>query len=124
MLKLLDEALLNSCSDNDRMDIKTAASEACLNAMEHGNGYDPGLNVIVSIGIAGDTVSVEVCDHGEGAELYSLAGNSGPDNEKPGGLGLYIINGLTDKWEYSYNPKDKLFCVRMYKKINEERNGV
>src|SRR5215210_5262755 len=51
--------------DRERVeDLKTALGEACINAIEHGNGRAPGLRVDVSCVGAGDRLEVEVRDRG------------------------------------------------------------
>lgn len=122
VLKLLEKVLHHSsCCESDCLDIKTAAAEACLNAIEHGNRLNPDLSVNISIQVTGDTVAVEVCDHGEGAELQALICNNALNDESTGGWGLHLIDKLMDKWEYLYKPDDKLFCVRIIKNISKGR---
>src|SRR4051812_42566180 len=51
--------------DRERVeDLKTALGEACINAIEHGNGRAPGLRVDVSCISAADRLTIEVCDRG------------------------------------------------------------
>ncbi len=47
-------------------DLKTAVSEACLNAMEHGNLNRPDKRVLVSINYKDHVFSISVRDEGEG----------------------------------------------------------
>jgi serine/threonine-protein kinase RsbW len=108
-------------AESDCMDIETAAAEACLNAMQHGNRLDPKLSVNIHIQVTDNKVTVEVYDHGEGAELQALIHTNALNSEKTGGWGLHLINMLTDEWEYFYKPDEKLFCVRMNKYISEGR---
>lgn len=103
------------------MDIETAVAEACLNAMLHGNKLNPGLSVNIHIQVTEQKVTVEVCDHGEGAELRALVRDRGSDCERPGGWGLHLIDNLVDEWEYFYKSDEKLFCVRMNKYISGDR---
>ena len=51
-------------------DLKTAVSEACLNAMEHGNRGRPDARVIVTMSFNGDTFSVTVTDEGTGITTF------------------------------------------------------
>src|SRR6266511_5443537 len=51
--------------DRERVeDLKTALGEACINAIEHGNGRTPGLHVDGSCFGSEDRLTVEVCDCG------------------------------------------------------------
>jgi serine/threonine-protein kinase RsbW len=80
-------------------DLKTAVSEACLNAMEHGNMWRPEAKVVVTMDFAGDNLTVTVIDEGRGmGELPPE-----PDVERklenletPVELGTFLIKRLTD----------------------------
>lgn len=116
VLELLEKALQHSvCRECDRMDIRTAAAEACLNAIEHGNRLDPALMVKVCIQVTGSAVIVDVCDHGSGADLRALCDRQPLQTDSSRGHGLYLISRLIDKWNYCYQPENKLFCVRLKK---------
>lgn len=109
----------SGCCEEDCMDIKTAVAEACLNAIEHGNGMNPDLSVNIHVRVIGNAVTIEVCDHGEGAELKALTGNNGIKAGRSRGWGLHLIDKLVDEWEYFHKPKDKLFCLKMKKNISK-----
>src|SRR3989304_7134301 len=53
-------------SDARIEDLKTAVSEACLNAMEHGNKMDPEKKVIVSLTVEDSRLQIAVHDEGKG----------------------------------------------------------
>ncbi len=80
-------------------DIKVALAEACTNAITHGiNDYD---NFQVSFMIDEDKLTVSVCDSGRGCAVKEI---KNPDfnhlnNEKEGGLGIFIIRSLMDNVE-------------------------
>src|SRR5215211_1423830 len=59
--------------DRERIeDLKTALGEACINAIEHGNGRTPGLHVEVSCVCEGERLTIHVHDMG----LKRFQGNS------------------------------------------------
>jgi len=103
-------------------DLKTAVSEACLNAMEHGNKNHPDRRVLVSMNYKDHVFSVSVMDQGEGM------GNTPekpaePDIEKkiealetPRGLGMFLIKQLVDQVEYN-KMTDEGHMVRMVLKL-------
>ncbi len=71
--------------DRERIeDLKTALGEACINAIEHGNGRAPGLHVVVSCVCAGELLTIEV--HDKGLKRYQLRG-----------MGLMMIGQLMDE---------------------------
>ncbi len=103
-------------------DLKTAVSEACLNAMEHGNQNRPDKRVLVSMNYKDHVFSVSVMDEGEGMgetpEIPEM-----PDIEKkiesletPRGLGMFLIKQLVDQVEFNQITKEG-HMVRMVLKL-------
>jgi serine/threonine-protein kinase RsbW len=82
-------------------DLKTALGEACINAIEHGNGRTPGLHVEVSCVCEGERLTIEV--HDRGLNRYQGAsGEVGIDLKLKGlaplrGMGLMMIAQLVDE---------------------------
>jgi len=79
--------------------LKTAVSEAAMNAIEHGNALDPALAVDVRVRAGGGVLTVAISDHGGGA----LPEPETPDLEakldglqKPRGWGLFLIRNMVD----------------------------
>ena len=102
-------------------DLKTAVSEACLNAMEHGNKLRPDSRVIITMKCGDGDFSVSVLDEGEGIKETPKE----PDIKKkinnletPNGLGLYLIKQLVDKVEFNEMTKDG-HSVRMVIKMTQ-----
>jgi serine/threonine-protein kinase RsbW len=88
----------------DRIDdLKTAVSEACMNAIEHGNRLRPDARVIVTMNFENDAFTVSVTDEGKG--ILDLPKK--PDieqkiekKETPRGLGIYLMEQLMDQVEF------------------------
>ena len=103
-------------------DLKTAVSEACLNAMEHGNKNHPERRVIVTMNYRDHVFSVSVVDEGEGMNENpeipkKLDIEKKMDNlETPRGLGLFLIEQLVDQVEYN-KMTDEGHMVRMLLKL-------
>ena len=100
-------------------DLKTAVSEACLNAIEHGNKGRPEARVVVTMNFKDNTFNVSVKDEGEGLEEWPQI----PDiNEKtnklesPRGLGIYLIKQLVDQVDF-HKKSDKGHIVSMVIKL-------
>lgn len=100
-------------------DLKTAVSEACLNAMEHGNKGRPDARVVITMNCGDDDFSVTVFDEGKGIRELP----NPPDIqkkiqnlEKPNGLGLFLIQQLVDQVEFNQMAKDG-HSVRMVIKM-------
>lgn len=99
-------------------DLKTAVSEACLNAIEHGNKGRTDARVIVTMDFKDDTFSVSVMDEGKGIPEMPES----PDIDKkieeletPRGLGIYLMKQLTDQVEF--NAEGDGHVVRMVIKL-------
>ncbi|MGB9751554.1 MAG: ATP-binding protein [Roseiflexus castenholzii] len=88
-------------------DLKTAVSEACLNAIEHGNAQTAGMRVGVTCVWENDGLTVRVLDHG----LRCYTGHVAPciaskvHGEAPlRGMGLYLIAQLVDTYGFETSP--------------------
>ncbi len=86
-------------SDNRIEDLKTAVSEACLNAMEHGNAMNTTTKVGISLSINRTKMKVAVEDKGKG--IRENINEPNIDNkingtETPRGWGIFLIKRLVD----------------------------
>jgi serine/threonine-protein kinase RsbW len=89
----------------DRIDdLKTAVSEACMNAIEHGNRLRPDARVTVTMNFENDVFVIAVRDEGEG--MLDLPKK--PDieqkieqKETPRGLGIFLMKQLMDQVEFN-----------------------
>lgn len=86
-------------------DLGTAVSEACLNAIRHGNLMDETTKVLVILNIEETKLAIDVKDEGRGGPPPDEFEE--PDIEKqiagleaPGGLGLFVIQHLVDEAEF------------------------
>ena len=85
----------------DRLErLKTAVGEATMNAMEHGNRYDPDLSVAIQVRASSEVLTVSITDHGGGQEIPEA---DAPDLEaklaglqSPRGWGLFLIRSMVD----------------------------
>lgn len=77
--------------------VALVTSEAVTNAMEHGNTFNPDLQVHVDLVHGRDAVVVQVCDEGPGFDPASVPH---PVKEgsllAEGGRGLYLMRELAD----------------------------
>lgn len=88
-------------------DLKTAVSEACLNAIEHGNAQT--LDLRVDVRCVWDGSRLTVCVQDQGLRLYSGHTMPGIEQRLPGdapprGLGLYLITQLVDAYGFEPSP--------------------
>ena len=89
--------------------LKTAVAESTMNAMEHGNRYDPEVPVKIQVWLLKERLLVRVIDRGSGP-LSSLTAK-GPDLEAkledaqtPRGWGVFLIERMVDEVRVSGNP--------------------
>ena len=106
--------------------LKTAVAEATLNAMEHGNHYDPELEVNIVVRVSDRAVSamhadtvVSVCitDQGSGP----IPEHTHPDlqaklqgTQSPRGWGLFLIKNMVDEMNVSGDGEKHLVELVMY----------
>ena len=84
-------------------DVSTALIEACSNAIEHGNRFDPGKRVVVTLCFNGSSFSASVKDEGPGFDFKSaLDEDSPPDPMSERGRGLMIMKAFTDSLTFRY----------------------
>jgi len=103
-------------------DLKTAVSEACLNAMEHGNKGRPDARVVISMHLGDKDFRVTVKDEGNGIPYI-------PQNidirrkverlEPPNGLGLFLIQQLVDRVDFN-EETDGGHVVKMILKMENQ----
>jgi serine phosphatase RsbU (regulator of sigma subunit)/CHASE1-domain containing sensor protein/anti-sigma regulatory factor (Ser/Thr protein kinase) len=89
--------------------LKTAVAESTMNAMEHGNRYDPEIPVRIQVWLLKERLLVRIIDRGSGP-LSSLTAK-GPDLEAKlenlqtaRGWGVFLIERMVDEVRVSGNP--------------------
>ena len=100
-------------------DLKTAVSEACLNAMEHGNKRRSDARVVVTMFLSDKDFSVSVKDEGDGIENIpqDIDIKRKVENlEPPNGMGIFLIQQLVDQVEFN-EMTDGGHVVKMVLKI-------
>lgn len=102
--------------------LKTAVAEATMNAMEHGNRYDPDLPVEIQVSTADDQVVVAITDHGGGQEIQEA---DSPDLDaklaglqSPRGWGLFLIRNMVD--DMNVRSDDVHHTVELIMKLGAE----
>jgi serine phosphatase RsbU (regulator of sigma subunit)/anti-sigma regulatory factor (Ser/Thr protein kinase) len=99
-------------------DLRTAVSEACLNAIEHGNRMHETANVEVVLKPAAQGLTVQIFDVGSG---FAKDAKPSPDlakkisgEEAPRGIGLFLIEQLVDEVEYTtLSPRGHVTTLRL-----------
>lgn len=118
--------------DRDRIeDLKTALSEACINAIEHGNMLEPSLRVHVTCQDRGGYLQIDI--HDQGVKDYVGSNRPLTIAEKLAGLGplrgmgLMLITELADKAEFVSVSKGNCFRLTFYRQpstVSREPSSV
>ena len=105
-------------------DLKTAVAEACINAIEHGNGMNQSLRVGVALSTSETELEVKVSAEGTGSEIEEPGL---PDIDKkmlgeedPRGMGMFLIQALVDEAEWHKGPPGKSY-VRLVIRLDKEK---
>ena len=89
--------------------LKTAVAEATMNAMEHGNRYDPEVPVKIQVWLLEECLLVRIIDRGSGpppsqaTEMPDLEAKL-EGMQTPRGWGLFLIKNMVDEMRVSGNP--------------------
>lgn len=101
--------------------LKTAVAEATMNAMEHGNHYEPDKPVSIQVLASQAVLSVRITDHGGSHTLRADAGTEAPDLEAklaelqtPRGWGLFLIKHMVDEMHISSDTTHHTVELIMY----------
>jgi serine/threonine-protein kinase RsbW len=80
--------------------LKTAVTEATMNAMEHGNHYRAEVPVVIEVSASDEELSIKITDEGSGPPVFH---SEMPDLEAklegrqpPRGWGLFLIKNMVD----------------------------
>lgn len=108
----------------ERLDrAKTAVTEAVMNAMEHGNRFDPDLPVVVTLADRPDRIVVKVADRAHGN--FEVPAKPDLDAKLRGeqstrGWGMFLIENLVDGVSRRDTPSGRELELEIHK---EERSG-
>lgn len=106
-----------SLAEEAIFDIKLCLQEALVNAVKHGNKFDPGLVVECSVEVLDNRLTIQVRDQGEGFDDKAVPSPVHPENlTKTSGRGVYLIKKLMDEVKFF----DRGRGVKMTKFFNKE----
>ena len=92
-------------------DIKLAVAEACTNAIQHAHGSE---TIEITCEAGADGLRVSVRDFGRGTRPETIRSRE-LDEERVGGLGVFLIRSLMDDVTYDVHPEHGTRLV-MFKK--------
>jgi serine/threonine-protein kinase RsbW len=83
--------------DEEIMKISMAVREAAVNAVLHGNAYDPAKKVTLAFERTGHDLVITVRDQGKGLDMSKVPDPLAPENlMKTSGRGIFLIRSFMD----------------------------
>jgi len=109
--KLAVEAGLD---EDERFHVTMAAREAAVNAVLHGNEYDPAKWIAASFENTGDALVITISDQGKGLDPEMLPDPRAPENLLRGtGRGIFLIRSFMDEVHFrQLHPGTELTLVK------------
>ncbi len=99
--KVVDSLRKIGFSMEELFDVKLCLDEALINAIKHGNKFNPELNVEVRIEAKDEVLAITVKDHGEGFDFTQIPNPTEEDNlHRNSGRGVFLIKKHMDKVEH------------------------
>ena len=109
--KLAAEAGLD---EDQRFHLAMAAREAAVNAVLHGNDYDPAKQVTASFENTGRALVIKVADQGKGLDPETIPDPLAQENLLRGtGRGIFLIRSFVDELHFrQLHPGTELTLVK------------
>ena len=109
--KLAGEAGLD---EEERFRVTMAVREAAVNAVLHGNDYDPAKQITASFENNGKSLIFTIADQGKGVDPASLPDPLAPENLMRGtGRGIFLIRSFMDEVHFrQLQPGTELTLVK------------
>lgn len=109
--KLAEEAGMD---EDDRFRLTMAVREAAVNAVLHGNDYDPSKQISVSLENTGEALVISIADQGKGLDPATLPDPLAPENLLRGtGRGIFLIRSFMDEVHFrQLHPGTELTLVK------------
>jgi serine/threonine-protein kinase RsbW len=100
--------------EDQRFHIAMAVREAAINAVLHGNGYDPSRQIDVSLENTGTALVFVIADQGQGFDPDQLPDPLAPENLLRGtGRGIFLMRSLMDEIHFrQLHPGTELTLVK------------
>ena len=100
--------------EDERFHVTMAVREAALNAVLHGNEYDPDKHITVTLENTGKSLVFTVADQGKGLDPQKLPDPLAPENlMRSTGRGIFLIRSLMDEVHFRQtHPGTELTLVK------------
>jgi len=100
--------------EDESFRVVMAVREAAVNAVLHGNGYDPNKQISASFENTGKSLVIKIADQGEGLDPDTLPDPLAPENLLRGtGRGIFLIRSFLDEVHFrQLHPGTELTLVK------------
>lgn len=100
--------------EDDRYQVSMAVREAAVNAVMHGNAYDPAKKMTLSFENDGTSLIIRITDEGEGIDPEKLPDPLAPENILRGsGRGIFLIRSFMDEVQFrKLDPGTELTLIK------------
>jgi serine/threonine-protein kinase RsbW len=117
--KLAEDAGLD---EDERFRIGMAVREAAVNAVLHGNEYDPAKQIAVSLENTGKSLVISIADQGKGLDPDTLPDPLAPENLLRGtGRGIFLIRSFMDEVHFrQLHPGTELTLIKHLAPASEQ----
>jgi serine/threonine-protein kinase RsbW len=108
--------------EDESFKVVMAVREAAVNAVLHGNNYDPSKQVTASFENTGKALVVTIADQGEGLDPETLPDPLAPENLLRGtGRGIFLIRSFLDEVHFrQLHPGTELTLVKHLSPVTTE----
>jgi serine/threonine-protein kinase RsbW len=108
--------------EDEVMRIAMAVREAAVNAVLHGNAYDPNKKVRLEFERTGGDLVITIADQGKGLDLNKIPDPLAPDNLlKTSGRGIFLIRSFMD--EVQIHPSQAGTEIKLIKHVHGASAG-
>ncbi|MFZ0662703.1 MAG: ATP-binding protein [Acidobacteriaceae bacterium] len=100
--------------EDELFKITMAVREAAVNAVLHGNSYDPEKRITASFENTGDSLVIRIADQGKGLDPATLPDPLAPENLLRGsGRGIFLIRSFMDEVHFKQlHPGTELTLIK------------
>ena len=100
--------------EDQRFHVAMAAREAAVNAVLHGNEYDPAKKITATLENTGKSLIITISDQGNGLDPDTLPDPLAPENLLRGtGRGIFLIRSFMDEVHFrQLHPGTELTLVK------------
>src|ERR1035438_5476275 len=100
--------------EDERFHVAMATREAAVNAVLHGNEYDPAKTISASFENTGEALVITIADQGKGLDPDTLPDPLAPENLMRGtGRGIFLLRSFMDEVHFrQLHPGTELTLVK------------